>query len=256
MTARSLSAEIGLHSTTMSKIENGRRFPTEANVAAWCAACGCPGEAPAIIERLQTIESAYEEWARVVRRSGLRVRSGLHSQVSFENTRLFRIDEPIVVPGLFQVPAYTRQMHRFMFHLLGRSEESLEDGLTFWAQRTEATLDARRRIVAVLGEQVLYTRITSESDHVFQLTHLLNLAERQYISLGIIPAAAARWGVSNIGFWIYDSSTVAMETPTACIQVRSAAEVALYVKMFNDLQRVAVHGREARRLITEALAEL
>ncbi|GGK07098.1 hypothetical protein GCM10010123_41130 [Pilimelia anulata] len=47
-----------------------------------------------------------------------------------------------------------------------------------------------------------------------------------------------------------------METPTACLKVTNAAEVALYERMFANLQAAAVHGRGARRLIAAAMDEV
>lgn len=76
------------------------------------------------------------------------------------------------------------------------------------------------------------------------------------ISLGIIPLMTERAAVASTGFWIFDDELVAVETPTANIQITQPAECTLYARMFEELKRSAVHGRRARRLILDALADL
>jgi len=74
------------------------------------------------------------------------------------------------------------------------------------------------------------------------------------VSVGIIPADAQRRAIATIGFWIFDNNAVALETPTAAIKVTRPQEIARYVTMSDHLHREAVHGRAARRLITNLLA--
>lgn len=57
-------------------------------------------------------------------------------------------------------------------------------------------------------------------------------------------------------FWIFDDDLVALETPTASIQVSQPAEIGFYARMFEELKRSAVYGRDARQLIVAALDDL
>jgi len=92
------------------------------------------------------------------------------------------------------------------------------------------------------------------AEHADQLSHLLRLMRLPSVSVGIIPADAQRRAIATIGFWIFDNNAVALETPTAAIKVTRPQEIARYVTMFDHLHREAVHGRAARRLITNLLA--
>jgi hypothetical protein len=65
-----------------------------------------------------------------------------------------------------------------------------------------------------------------------------------------------RAAVGSTGFWIFDDSLVALETPTASIEVTRPQEIDLYVRMFEHLTASAVYGRAARVLITKAMDEL
>jgi hypothetical protein len=124
------------------------------------------------------------------------------------------------------------------------------------AERTAVAFSPSKRIAVVLGEQALHTRRGTETEHADQLTHLLTLMRLPSVSVGIIPADAQRRAVATIGFWIFDNNAVALETPTAAIKVTRPQEIARYVTMFDHLHREALHGRAARRLITDLLATM
>jgi hypothetical protein len=124
------------------------------------------------------------------------------------------------------------------------------------AHRTSIALTPAKRIAVVLGEQALRTRRGTRDEHADQLTHLLTLMRLPFVSVGVIPADAQRYAISSIGFWIFDSNAVALETPTAAIKVTRPQEIALYVAMFDQLQSEAVYGSDARRLIATVLAGL
>ncbi len=65
-----------------------------------------------------------------------------------------------------------------------------------------------------------------------------------------------RTAVASAGFWIFDSSLVALETPTASLEVTRPQEIELYARMFDHLRAMALFGPAARSLIIKALGEL
>jgi hypothetical protein len=85
---------------------------------------------------------------------------------------------------------------------------------------------------------------------------LSSAAASTALAVGIIPADAQRRAIASIGFWIFDESAVALETPTAAIKVTRPQEIARYIALFQQLQSEAVYGHQARRLIAEVLASL
>ena len=76
------------------------------------------------------------------------------------------------------------------------------------------------------------------------------------VSLGIIPLMTERTAVASAGFWIFDNSLVALETPTASVEVTRPQEIELYSRMFEHLQAAASYGSAARALIIRALGDL
>jgi hypothetical protein len=65
-----------------------------------------------------------------------------------------------------------------------------------------------------------------------------------------------RPAVGSAGFWIFDDSLVALDTPTASIEVTRPQEIDQYGRMFGVLAGVAVYGRAAREIVTTVIREL
>jgi hypothetical protein len=95
----------------------------------------------------------------------------------------------------------------------------------------------------------LRTRFGSPEDHADQLARVLAVMRLLFASVSVIPADVRRHAMATFGCWIFDDGAVALGTPTAAIKVTRPKEVALYVSMFDWLQREAVRGEAARRLI-------
>jgi transcriptional regulator with XRE-family HTH domain len=254
LTGRQLAAATMQHPTRISRIENGRQPPTEANLRDWCTACGAVDELPGLLATARAVETAYLEWARASR-AGMRRLGDLHSIATYQRTSIFRIHEPGVLPGIVQTEAYQRRMLAWWYRFLDAPDDT-EAVLAMRAQRTAVALQPAKRIALVLGEQALRTRRGTPEEHADQLTHLMALARLPFVSVGVIPADNQRQAIASIGFWIFDDSAVALETPTAAIKVTRPQEIALYVALFQQLQAEAIYGHDARRLIAEVVAHL
>jgi transcriptional regulator with XRE-family HTH domain len=252
LTGQAIAAATGQHFTRVSRIENGLQAPTERNIRDWCIACGAQDQIPDLIATARAVESAYLEWVRQSR-AGMRRLGDLHSIATYRRTTTFRIHEPAVLPGIFQTEAYIRRMLSFWYAFLNAPDDA-DATVAMKAERTEIALTPAKRIAVILGEQALHTRRGTPDEHAEQLTHLSSLMRLPFVSVGIIPSDAQRYAIASIGFWIFDTNAVALETPTAGIKVARPQEIALYVKLFDQLQAEAVYGPDAHHLLTRALA--
>ena len=113
-----------------------------------------------------------------------------------------------------------------------------------------------KKFHAVLEEQALRTWFSDADVQSGQLGRLLEVMNHDDVTLGIIPLMRPRTAVASAPFWIFDEHLVALETPTASIQVTRPDEIGLYLKMFGHLEATAVYGTEARALIVKALDEM
>jgi transcriptional regulator with XRE-family HTH domain len=254
LTARALAAATGQHYTRVSKIENGVQAPSDEDIRDWCDACGAGEQVPDLIATARVVESAYLEFRRQAR-TGMKRVVGAHALPLYERTSRFRIYEHNVVPGLFQTPAYCAAMLSFWIGFLDTPRD-LDAAVAARMERQKVVFEAGRSFTVVLEEQALRTWFGDAAVQAGQLGRLLEMMSVPTVSLGIVPLMTERPGVPSAGFWVFDDSLVALETPTASIEVTRPQEIELYARMFEHLKGAALFGAGARGLIIRALGEL
>jgi transcriptional regulator with XRE-family HTH domain len=253
LTGRALAVAIGRHYTKISRIENGNQAPSEENIKAWCRACHAEDQIPDLIATARTIETMYVEWRRQTR-AGMK-RLMLSSVPLYERTKLFRIYEHNIIPGLFQTAEYSAAMLSYFIDFLDTPND-LDAAVEARMERQRIVYSGNRRFVMVLEEHAIRTRVGNLDTMSGQLDRLLGIMSLHRVSLGIIPATAPHKVFTSVGFWIYDDAMVGVETPTAGLEITQPREVRLYTTMFEQLQQSAVYGAKARTLITRAMADL
>jgi transcriptional regulator with XRE-family HTH domain len=244
LTGRALAANSGLHFTKVSRIEHGKQNPSEDDLAAWCRACRAEDQLGDLIATVRAVETMYVEWRRTQRsgmQHGQRARNALHEQ-----SKLFRIYEPGLVPGVFQTAEYAAAI---LSRVIEFNEIPKDQAVAVRLERQRYLYSGDRRYLVVLEEQALRTRVGTVDTMHGQLDRLLAVMSLQRVSLGIIPSTAERRIWTSAPFWIFDGGTVRVETPSAELTITQRSEIAVFEKRFAWLQESAVYGREARALI-------
>jgi transcriptional regulator with XRE-family HTH domain len=254
LSGRALAAATRQHFTRVSKIEHGVQPPTDKDIRDWCCACDAEEQVPDLIATARVVESAYLEFRRQAR-AGMKRVVGAHTLALYERTSQFRIYEHNVIPGLFQTAAYCAAMLSFWIGFL-ETPADLDAAVAARMERQKVIFEAGKRFAVVLEEQALRTWFGTAEVQAGQLGRLLEMMSVPTVSLGIVPLMTERTGVASAGFWVFDDSLVALETPTASIEVTRPQEVELYARMFEHLRGAAVFGAAARGLIIRALGEL
>jgi transcriptional regulator with XRE-family HTH domain len=254
LSGRALAAATGQHFTRVSKIENGVQPPSDNDIRDWCHACAAELQIPDLIATARSVESAYLEFRRQAR-AGMRRVLGAHTTTRYERTKAFQIYEHNVIPGLFQTRAYSAAMLSFWIEFLNVPND-IDAAVAARMERQRVLFKREKQFAVVLEEQALRTWFGTTEVQEEQLHRLLDVMSIPTVSLGIIPLMTERTGVPSAGFWIFDSSMVALETPTASVEVTRPQEIELYVRMFEHLQAAASYGAAARALIIRALGEL
>jgi transcriptional regulator with XRE-family HTH domain len=251
LTGRDLAARTGLHFTKVSRVEHGRQNLTDAEIRAWCAACGAADRATSVIGLARRVEALRREWQR-------QTHSDRHASLEqwYDKVRLLRIYERATIPVLLQTPIYAKGLRRQWMHLTGTptavapappTPQLLHSGL--------------RRFTLILEEQALRTRVGNCRVMVEQLEYLLGLLDLPRVSVGIIPAMAERTFIARIPFWIWDDARVTIGTAatvdavTRELDLTRQEEVALYIAAFDAVNQSAVYGDRARELINTVTAD-
>ncbi len=253
LSGRTLATVLGWHFTKVSKVENGARSPSEDDIRAWCAACDADDQVPDLIATVRHVASMYHEYRRQMQ-AGMK-----HLQESsvplYEATSLFRIYDTTVVPGLFTTAEYAAELFRFWQGFMGMKDD-IDAAVEARMERQRVLYTGSRAFRVVIEEQVLRTRVGDTDVMAGQLDRLLAVMSLPRVSIGIIPATGERHSLTQGSFWMFDDSRVRVETVSASLTITQPRDIALYSRVFELLQRSAIHGREARQLITRAIRDL
>jgi transcriptional regulator with XRE-family HTH domain len=249
LSGRALAERTGLHFTKVSRVEHGKQGLTDAEIRAWCGACGAEDQAGDMISMARSVDSLYREWRRQTQ-TGLRKLQEADAQLH-QRVRQLRAYEHTVLPGLFHTAAYSDEIMAHWIRFLGVPDDRA--AATASRLRRQTVLRSGvRRLSFLLAEQTLHTFVGTPEIMVEQLDHLLDVRNAPRITVGIIPAMAERAIESQTAFWIWDDMMVHIETMSARIEITRKDEVSLYVAAFDLLRQSAVYGSQAASLITAA----
>ena len=227
-----LSARTGIAAGHLSRIENGKRPPTE-NVAAACDR--------AFPERRGWFCEYYEE-------SKSWIPSGFRSWSEYENRAVsLRAWSPGVLHGLLQTEAYARAL--------------LETAPDVTAEVVRARLTSRverqRRVLMredppsawfIIDQLSLYRQVQSAEAMAGQMRHLAEIARRPNVTVQVLPAVAHPAGAS--GFIVTDAAAYAESVVSG--QVFSDPEtVNGLLRLFDTLRGESYRVSESLAMIME-----
>ncbi|MCC9306367.1 helix-turn-helix transcriptional regulator [Kitasatospora sp. RB6PN24] len=249
-----LAALCGWNAAKTSRIINAKTGPSDADIRAWCTACGADDQAADLIARSRQADAMFLEWRRM-ERNGLRAAQESVRPL-YERTQRFRAYAPWLLPGLVQTREYTtailsaiRDRRGLVDDVPGAVEERMA--------RQHVLHGGGHRFVLLVEESVLRNGLGGPEVMREQLHHLLAVGRLPAVSLGVIPFRPDReraWPVE--GFWIYDTEQVSVELVSGYLTITQPTEIAIYGRVFAELGELAVHGMKARQLINAALDSL
>jgi hypothetical protein len=254
LTARALSAAAGWHEAKTSRIESANQAPSKADIQTWCRVCGADREIPDLIAASRAADSMYVEWRRL-NPAGLR-RAQESRRPLYERTRFFKAYCSAVVPGFLQTPGYAAALLSAITMFRGTPDD-VHEAVTARMSRNRMLSSGAHRFALLVEETVLRYRLGSTEVMAAQLTDLLKATALPSVSLGVIPFTASPrpvWPLES--FTIFDDERVHVELLSAQVTVTAPSEITLYVRAFERLAELAVHGPEARVLITAAIEAL
>lgn len=253
LSAIQLARATGWQPSKVSKIEHGKQTPSESDLHVWCQHCGSPSELPDLVAATRAIETQFAEWRRILR-AGM-TRRQQSSAAAYEKARLFRIYEPIVVPGLLQTLDYATAVLSTVIDFM-RIPDDAAQAAQERIERQRVLTHGDRWFHILIGEQALYTNVGGPEVMIGQLEHLLAALRLPRARLGIIARNSAYRLPLHNPFWLLDDTLVQFETYTAEISLIRPDEIAIYARAFERLAALASYGTEARAAITQALSHL
>lgn len=253
LTGQQLAESLTWPPSKISKLENGRQTPTDADIQAWTQATHGGDETEALLASLHTLEAQYAEWQRVL---GAGMRQHQHELAEVEQrVRFIRAFEDAVIPGLLQTAEYAREclIEGVRIH---KVPDDLDEAVRGRIQRQEILYRPDKRFHFVLTEAALRVRRSSPEVMLGQLDRLISLAALPNVKFGIIGFGARYTIGPRHGFWLLDDEKVLVETYSAELDLRQPQEIELYAKVFEELATIASYGRAARSIITRTIDDL
>lgn len=253
LSGRQLAELLSWPPSKISKLENGRQTPSDDDIRSWTSATDSLAETDALLAALHTLEVQHAEWRRVLR-GGLGTYQNEIAEQEHK-TRLLRVFEATVVPGLLQTAEYARA--RFAESVL---RLNLPDDIDWAVQGRMARQDVLyrpdKRFHFVLTEAALRLRLCAPGVMLGQLDRLISFSQLPNVRLGIIAFEAPYVVSPRHGFWLHDNDRVLVETYSAELDLRQPQEVKLYGEAFEQLAAVASYGRSARAIIHRVADDL
>lgn len=253
LTGKELSARCGWHPAKTTRIQKGDAPPSDADIRAWCAACGADDQADDLIATARAVDSMYLEWRRLHRTGMRKTQEGWNTL--HEQTRVCRVYVSNVPPGFFQTPSFATALMEQITDFQGTPNDVAE-AVAARVARSRFLYEGGHRYVVLMEESVLRYRTADPDAMRGQLRHLLAVMPLASVSLGIIPFTAQRTVWPLEAFYLHDDTTAVVETLTAEIKVTQPRELADYAKAFTGLAQMAVYGDAARALIRAAIDTL
>ncbi|MFE9098923.1 helix-turn-helix domain-containing protein [Streptomyces sp. NPDC007264] len=238
-----------------SRIENAVTAPSDADIRAWCTACGADGQADDLIAANRQADSMYLQWKRL-QRTGMKQLAETSAKL-YERTRLFRVYASHVIPGYLQTPSYATALMRTIAGFRGTPDD-VSEAVEVRMRRARVIYEGDHRFATLIEENVLNHRVGDQEVMAGQLGNLLAAMALPSVSLGIIPAVAARegsmWPLEQ--FTVFDDSRIHVELLAAKVTVTAPGELDIYLRAFARLTELAVYGANARALIVKAVDAL
>ncbi|MFE3070820.1 helix-turn-helix domain-containing protein [Streptomyces sp. NPDC059247] len=245
-----LAARCEWNAAKTSRIINAKTQPSDADIRAWCVACGAEDQTADLVASARAVESMYIEWRRLQRNGLRKVQEDFYTL--HERSALCRAYVSNVVPGFFQTAPYATAVFHAVTRFLGTPDDVAE-AVASRVARGRLLHEGGHRFAVVMEEWVLRSRIGDSETMVDQLRHLLAVLPLASVSLGIIPSTASRTLWPPEAFYLYDDRRVVVETLTAEINVTQPREIADYTRAFAELTKMAVYGDAAKARIIEAM---
>ncbi|MEV7426392.1 MULTISPECIES: helix-turn-helix domain-containing protein [unclassified Streptomyces] len=230
------------------RIIHRKTIPKPADIRAWCAACGRPEEAEALIEATRTAKTLYVQWTQYLKDGlGKAQRSSVYRE-----TRSFRVYSCGVLPGMLQTEPYARGILRTIRRFRNLPDD-VEDAVQARMERSDDVVRGNHQVAILMEESALYMPMTELPQHAQQLERFLSVIGRPNLSFGIIPHMSRRpvWPIET--FYAFDDREVQVETLTAMVRVTNRSEVDAYLCAFAQMARAALYGSQAKALIRKAL---
>lgn len=252
LSVRALADRLGYAGSTISRWENGERFPKPSYIAQYLAAVGAPAEQIGeLVDLAQDPDDTL--WLAVTLPDQRRQLAAL-LETERTATSITTVS-PLLVPGMLQTSAYARAI--MLNAEVPESEVNTRVSVRVGRRDAITRADAPASLTAFIWEPVLRQSIGNPQVMRDQLQTLLDCAELPNVTLRIIPAACpwnpALEGPWSIRYFADREATVHMENRVSGLFVQQPHEVQKYESAIATIEAVAMTTEQSCKVITDEI---
>ncbi len=250
LSGEQIARVLGVHKSTVSRIEKGDSVPSVQQVAAWADAAGASEErrqivlylAEAAVNEVITHRERLEGWGLAAEQEIV--------QREEETALVLRHFQPCFVPGLLQTAEYARRILTF-----ADPSADIGQALANRLARQQGLYQSDRAFEFILTEAALRFRPGEGDVLAAQLNHLASVATLETVTLGVIPDDAPMFALIQTAFIVYEDRTddrppfAKVEAPHASLTASDPGDVQVYQDRLTAYRRSAVFGAEAIDLV-------
>jgi hypothetical protein len=235
----------------VSRIELGQQVAPAELVRRWAEVTGAPEKRCAeLVGWAESVGSEAVAWRAGMGRGLARLQRD--SRELEESAATIRSFEPVLVPGLLQVPEYTRRIFA-----AGNPQHSSSEIAAAVAARMDRQLrlyEGTARFEFVITEAALRWRVGPPHVMLAQLDRITAIAGLDSVDVRVIALDTELDTWHEHGFSLTedraeDDPVVTIETQTSQVITTDPAEVAFYRDAFVRLWAAALHGTDVDALL-------
>ncbi|MFC5055579.1 helix-turn-helix transcriptional regulator [Saccharothrix xinjiangensis] len=241
MTGTVTARVVGMSQSKLPKIENGMLLPSVTDVERLTAELSATRE----------LRSRLVELARQLYTEAKTRRVVLHRGAQRHQQTVARIEARATAGRFFQnagVPALLQSENylRVVLNTLPPHEQDAARA-TLHARRARMD-DLGKRYFFLLTESALRWRMGPASLMCEQSDHILSVATKPNVQVGVVPWTADANMIAVHGFQVYDERVVTLNVLTGNATITDLHDVREYLALFGRLERLAVHDDVLERI--------
>ncbi|WNV89031.1 helix-turn-helix transcriptional regulator [Umezawaea sp. Da 62-37] len=249
---------LGVSTSTISKIENGRQAVKLAHVRSLLQLFGCVGDRADELIAIAREANQPGWWVPFGDTVPEWFKNFLGLEVDADAIRTYELE---LVPGVLQTPAYTEAITRKTWPT--HSDDEVARAVEFRRARQEHLEDRNvPRLHFVLNEAVLCRPVGGPKVWREQIEHLAEVARRPNATVQVLPFATGEHPVMGSAFTLLhfddESSldTVYLENDRGGHHLKSAAEIKRYASVFAELVESAASPENSLEMLVRVIEHL